>query len=261
MKARDNTLSPRVEIPVYNVISMNGVACQKPVRVIGPTNYYKLITEADFGRSPLDNSTLNQASFEQVLAVAGYALQRPEDKDVAQVINAINGKDLTGRGIFLLSPLEAMFFSNPGKDLIYELGRNDQNVLSRAYWDARKKLKGAKETDGVLYCDGIRMARRENIIFGIQERDIFAKNPGLLLATGDREIAQDLTLGSNEYTFNPSFNLPFDNDGLVVAIPVLCGDGFSGRLLVGGFNACKYVYSFGVFDSAQGVAPKTEGEK
>jgi hypothetical protein len=84
-----------------------------------------------------------------------------------------------------------------------------------------------------------------------------------LLSAGDQEIVQDLTIGSRRYAKDPWLGLPFDENGLVVAVPVLGSGGFVSGLYVGGFwfADCSNGCSFGVFDSAEGTAQKTEGVK
>ena len=104
----------------------------------------------------------------------------------------------------------------------------------------------------------VKFTGHDDIIYDVQDRDIFAKNSGLIVLAGDGKTAKGVAKASNTYILNPGFFGIRKQNRLTVRVPVFYSDDFGYGFDVSGYGGadCGSVCSFGVSESGEASAPK-----
>jgi hypothetical protein len=205
-----------------------------PFRPKGPDNWINL-HNTDYGKNPLTGEPLRQQSFPQSVRLFNFAVAHRKNPLYAPIINALIGKVITGDSLLLWTPESFYCVDFPDEELVSQLGVDNQPALSQIEKKLQAQLKRQiGEHVQVSESGLIRYTPSQFIIFGEQDQDTLATNPGNIVVAGTLQDSKGLAKSSASYKLKPFFNGLQNPQGMTVTVPALRSDGFDGRLYVYG---------------------------
>ena len=230
------TLEIRKKVPTLKDLDITYFS---PLQMVGSGTWLN-VHNSNYGLSPLDGSQQHQQTFPQAARLFIYAIAHRKKPEMQPVIGSVNGsgKVLTGDTLCLWHSEYLYGIDHPDEELIAQLGVDNPKALSQIKADLDAKLKGRLGRKVKTSSNGlVRRTKREYIIFGEQNRQTFARNPGLVVLVGDYDPSKGLSEATRAYALNPGL---YGADGNTVKVPVLSASGFDYGLDVDGSRLVAY---------------------